>query len=356
MSYNTTMPREQVHIFYVSNMAFVLSILFFLLGSFQFYKNREHLKSKALLVISSILMILVISDFYIILFRYDTSGPGGPVLTHKNWYNRFVENNELGFWERSVKEFENKNDRIIIAAIGDSFTWGQGIKGKRYRFTERLERKLNQTGLQKNVLVLNFGNGGESTSSEINIIRTYLPKIKPDIVFLCYLSNDIRPDDLLINKSIYYSFIDRITQISPTINFFYWKLIGPLKYRDYGVRYFVNIIESYRNAQSLNEHINEIGVCIDEIKKLAATPIFVFMPFPQMWEIFRKDIRDLVYSEIRTAVKLTGTPIIDLTHMEKEYSTIEFQVNSMDAHPNEKMHEIFAETIYKWIIRNALIS
>ena len=36
------MKVNNTNIFYVSNMAFVLSILFFLLGSFQFYKNREH--------------------------------------------------------------------------------------------------------------------------------------------------------------------------------------------------------------------------------------------------------------------------------------------------------------------------
>ena len=88
------------------------------------------------------------------------------------------------------------------------------------------------------------------------------------------------------------------------------------------------------------------------MEKIGSKPIFVFLPFAQMWLLFPKEVREEIYDSINKSVKLTGIPIINLTYIEKKYVPDDFVVNSFDPHPNEKIHEEFAETICNWLLNN----
>ncbi len=133
------------NIFYVLNVMYLLCIVLFIIGAMK-YKD-VNLITGILLSVASLLFIMALFDFYLITFCYETSGPGGEhVISHRNWHNKFVWKNEQGFWERSLAAFEKtdrRNKGLVIAVVGDSFTWGQGIKGNKHRFTEQLEEKLN---------------------------------------------------------------------------------------------------------------------------------------------------------------------------------------------------------------------
>ncbi|MCP4109292.1 MAG: hypothetical protein GY749_27835 [Desulfobacteraceae bacterium] len=341
------------NIYYLSSIIYLLSSFLFIKAAMAREKNNLMCSSRILLGFSSILIVLCFFDLYILNFRHDSSGPGGAVITHRNWYKTFVSNNEYGFWDRNIADFETPDDeRFVIAVVGDSFAWGQGIKGKEYRFTEQLENKLKSVSAKKKIAILNFGRGGADTLAETKIIREFVSKIHPDMVVICYLSNDIETSHLMVGTKQYNTFTNKLSLISPTLNFFYWRWLGPMKYQNSGLTFFANIVEAYRNPESFRKHTDDIQVMIEDVRKIGAEPVFVLMPFPSMWAIFRKDVRELVYTNIRHAVSESGTPLIDLTYIEDKYSVKEFQVNPMDAHPNERMHEKFAETIYKWLVEN----
>ena len=342
------------NIFYFSIVIYLICVFLFLVAA---NKYKDH-KAWSIILLSSASFLLVLSlfDFYLITFRYDTSGPGGEnVITHRHWFNTFVSKNEGGFWERSLAEFNNplkKNNHLVIAVVGDSFTWGQGVEGKESRFTERLEKKLNSASGRERITVLNFGQGGADTFQEIGIVQKYVAKVHPDIVLICYLTNDINVKNPLGNRKYYDTTGEKLSTINPTINFIYWRLIGPNKYKNFGLLYMNNLVEAYKDPETFNHHINDIYKLIEEVRKIGARPIFVLLPFPQMWNLFPKSMRDNIYENIRNLVLLKKVPVIDLTYIEEKYSPGEFVVNSFDAHPNEKMHEEFAEAIYNWFMNH----
>ena len=236
-------------IYYFSVVTYFICSFLFLVGAYKYNKRKS--LSVILLTSASLLLVLALMDFYLITFNYDTSATTGDnVITHRNWYNTYVSNNEWGFWERSIVEFKNppeKHDQIVIAVVGDSFTWGQGIKGKESRFTERLEKKLNSTSGGKKVSVLNFGRGGADTLQEIEIVNKFLSQIHPDMVLLCYLSNDIL---FKCGLEDYDKTWERLSTITPTVNLIYWRLVSSVTFQEVGRQYMEIIVNSYNDADS----------------------------------------------------------------------------------------------------------
>ena len=96
--------------------------------------------------------------------------------------------------------------------------------------------------------------------------------------------------------------------------------------------------------------MDDLSILFQDVRKIGAQPVFVLLPFPHLWKLFPEDTRKDIYSRILQAVSEDGVPIIDLSYMEKKYSLEDFQVNSLDGHPNERMHGEFAEAIYRWLM------
>lgn len=72
-----------------------------------------------------------------------------------------------------------------VAALGDSFTFGQGVD-RMQRFTELLAQ---QTGFE----VLNFGACGYATDQQLLVFETEAVQFAPDVVLLqVFLGNDLR--------------------------------------------------------------------------------------------------------------------------------------------------------------------
>jgi hypothetical protein len=345
---------KNTNIYYLSTVVSLLVVFLLIIGAIK-YQDRK-IASGLLVLTASFLLVLTMSDFYLITFCYDTSGPGGEnVITHRRWYNKFVSNNQYGFWERSVAEYEDstrKKDEIVIAAVGDSFTWGQGLKGTGLRLTEQLEKRLNQTSNGEKISVLNFGKGGADTVQEIQIVDKFVSKIHPDIVLICYISNDVDSDSFITFSNDCGNWGERLSTITPSVNFIYWRLIGPAKYKDIGVKYMKGLVDYYENPVTFTKHMNDLSTLFKDVRKIGAQPIFVLLPFPHMWKMFPKSTRDAIYNRIKTGVTHAGVPIIDLSYIEDRYTLDEFQVNPFDGHPNARIHAEFAQGIYGWLVDN----
>jgi lysophospholipase L1-like esterase len=346
---------KDTNVFYLSVIVYLFCVFLLVIGAAK-YQNFK-VRTAILLSAASLLLVLALSDFYLITFNYDTSGPGGEnVITHRHWYNKYVHNNEYGFWERSLARSGNpqaRKNEVVIAVVGDSFTWAQGVKGKSYRLTEQLERRFKAVPGGKQVTVLNFGKGGADTLQEMQVINEFVSKVHPDIVLLGYLSNDIDSDSFITYSQDYTHTGEQISTLSPTLNFIYWRLIGAAKYRHTGLRYMQGLVAMYNEQKTFQKHMNNLQKLFKDVEQMGAQPIFVLMPFPHMWKMFPQETRNDIYNRIKRAVAEAGVPIIDLSYMEGKYSLEEFQVNPFDGHPNEKMHEEFAATIYNWLENHA---
>jgi lysophospholipase L1-like esterase len=342
---------ETTQIYYLGNLVYLVCAFLLLVGAAKYKESK--VKAGILLSTASLLFVLSLFDFYLITFRFDTYGAGGiNVITHLHWYNKYVFNNKYGFWERNLDRYENPVDRkkqVVIAAVGDSFTWAQGLKGHNLRFTERLEKRLDSVSGGTKVSVLNFGRGGADTRQELEIVEKFVPKIHPDIVLLCYLSNDIL---FRCGAEDYDKTWEMMSTITPTVNFIYWRLIGPATFEKVGGQYMKCILDTYNNPEIFKKHVEQLDKLFNIVKEDGAQPVFVLLPFPSMWTLFPKHARDDVYGRLKTAVAHAGVPIIDLSYLEKKYTLAEFQVNGFDPHPNAKMHAEFADAIYKFLMND----
>jgi hypothetical protein len=328
--------------------------------------------SRTMLMLAMTAVLVSMADAYIVLFRFDTSGPGGVTcLTHRNWHATYVypNTNELGYWERSVAPFlgeRKRSDRLVVAAIGDSFTWGQGVPGQQHRFSDVLQREL-QAESDVPVEVLNFGAAGADTTAETRILDD-VAKVKPDIVLLCYLTNDI---DRYIRfeappTARRSSFERHLVLGSPLANYLYWKLRAPWMYREFGKAYMGALYHAYEDPDTMGRHLKDIDAMIARVKEIGATPVLVILPFPAMWadqgfvsddrgQSGVGDLRGRVYAQVGDRARRLGVPLIEVQSLETEMSLREFSVSSMDAHPSIAAHRKIAQALREGLVEQRVL-
>ena len=94
-----------------------------------------------------------------------------------------VRSNTQGFWD---EEFQiQRNGKARAAFIGDSFTWGMGV-----REGERFSNLI--AGRNPDVECLNFGIPGYGTDQELLLYRHHVRTYQPDLIVLTVYQNDYR--------------------------------------------------------------------------------------------------------------------------------------------------------------------
>ena len=337
---------------YIVNDA-LLAIAAIALTLFAFCRARRHARwGGASLFLASTALIVAVADVYILAFRFDTSGPGwNLVLTHTRWLSTFVQTNEAGFWERPLAPYRHlsADDRYIIAAVGDSFTFGQGVLGAEYRFTNRLHRSL-QDAFGSRVEVLNFGMSAGNTRQEARWIRESVAQVRPDMVIVFYLSNDIQPiEGSDAGVRMRDGMPTRLLLASPIFNYAYWYLFGPLVYGTAGSAQTRNFQLAYRDEERMRQHLNDIDALIDAIRGIGARPALVILPFPHMWAGVNQDVQEQIYARIAGHAQRQGALVLNLAPLEAELPPARFQVNHMDGHPNADAHALIASRLHRWL-------
>jgi lysophospholipase L1-like esterase len=324
---------------------------------------------RGFLLLGTSLFLLATVDVYIIAFRYDTSGLGGiHCFTHHNWYKRYARHNQLGYWERDLTPYLDERrpkGELLIAAVGDSWTWGQGIRGAQYRFGDVLEAELKGKTPQP-VTVLNFGRGGADTNQEREMLDD-AAKVRPDFVLICYLANDIAP--YATNMTPHHVEVSplerRLTLLSPTANFLYWRVRAPHLDHDLGRQWSEAICAAYADPSIMGKHLADVESLIARVREIKAKPIFVIMPYPSMWledaaaanrsGLSKRQLRNQTYEALTKKVQSLNVPVIAAYCIEDEMTLRDFALNPMDAHPNEAANRRMAETMRDEILKQGLL-
>jgi peptidoglycan/LPS O-acetylase OafA/YrhL len=332
------------NLYYAADAFFLAGALLLMFSALLHGKIGHIRTSRGAMIASGVLLSLAFTDQYILNFRYDTSGPGGPLVTQANWRRTFVQNNSLGFWEREIVPRDlSSGSSLRIAATGRSFTWGQGVKGAEYRFTRVLEDLFRANGFQ--ATVLNFAPGW--TPHTI----TAVSKFRPDVVLLCYTMGDLEPLDFLDWGRFRPSYgWQRLSVFNPTANFLVWKLIAPQQYAFFGLALHTDRVLVYTNDVAFKKFIDGINAMADEVRAVGAKPVYVLLPYPHMWGPFKPAVRETVHNRFRQAMAAAGIPMIDLSPIDKEFTSRQFEINPMDAHPNEQMHDLMGHRLYEQLL------
>lgn len=115
----------------------------------------------------------------------------GKALSARLWFSYYWKLNKYGFrdYDYDVRKLVSDSTEVI-ALIGDSFTEGHGVKYPRDRFSDILRKKLPQE------TTLNLGKNGFNTLQEMNLMGS-LP-FQSKWIVLSHFSNDI---DYLLPKT-----------------------------------------------------------------------------------------------------------------------------------------------------------
>ncbi len=295
-------------IYYLSAVLEIIAAASLAVWAFQCHRRLQKRACALLLILSAVGVFFCLSDHYILLFRRETSGPGwASCLTHFLWCREYVASNELGFRERSLKEFlqqraavPGSRRRTLIAGLGDSFTWGQGVRYEE-RFSYIFEAYLRKAFGERFVF-LNFGVGGGATRSETRVLEKSISQVAPQIVMIFYLSNDIEQKMVYCSPPYFerINTLGKLLRFSPTLNYLCWRTVAPISYRKFSTSYYGNVRAAYQDDSHFHRHLLDIKTLLDKSQALKARPIFVLLPFPHMraetgWDgvddIYKKSVR-----------------------------------------------------------------
>lgn len=102
-----------------------------------------------------------------------------------------VKINSLGF--RGPEVEQEKPDGVYrIVALGDSVTFGWGVNDE-HTYIRRLEVELNRQIQGRRFEVINTGHPMYDTVQEHAMLQRHAMALKPDLVILIYVVNDIDP-------------------------------------------------------------------------------------------------------------------------------------------------------------------
>lgn len=325
------------------------TIITCLLTGFKIFKKGISDKKK-ILTISLVIFIMLFVFAYSMFeayFRYVYDEPDGLgfLKVSKKWNERHVVYNNYQFRDRNF-EVNKAEDTTRIAVVGDSLTFGGGIENKDDRFSNILEKKLNESGSK--VEVYNLGRPGFDTEGEIEVYKS-LEHLNFDIVVWQYFLNDIQPPGqstgtpIINTNSQKGKTIKALSDASFFFDFVYWrtsqryqKTFSQLKNAD---------LAQYQNQDLYKSHKESIKNFIEEENKKEIKVVFII--FPLINAIGPNYPATPVHDDLKNYIAENGAQAIDLLPLLKDRDAQTLIASKFDSHPNEVVHAIAAEELYK---------
>ena len=115
----------------------------------------------------------------------------------ENWYinlNNWVRQGlgpSIPF--NQVDDEHTNPNRIKVLAIGDSFAWGTGVTNLNERWQNKLQHELDTRAGYGVFEVKVLGRMGLSTMEEAEVLEDNIDRIKPDLIVIGLVTNDIFP-------------------------------------------------------------------------------------------------------------------------------------------------------------------
>jgi lysophospholipase L1-like esterase len=247
-------------------------------------------------------------------------------------------------------EFEMKPPPGVfrILALGDSFTWGQGVPFDDI-YVQHIERRLNEQRPGR-FEVINAGRGGVNTAWELQYLEETGAEFEPDLVTLQFYLNDVeamRPDEAQSRRAT-----DWLTQPA-----YHSYVLFFLRHRFKNLGRPVDAPVAYANVVTDNER--GWRDCVDALDGFAAfreetgIPVVVIL-FPQPGESYDQANR-IVLGAVEAHCRDIGLPTIDLIgafdHVDPQAQT----VSRIDGHPSAAVHQAVAERVVRALRDRGLV-
>jgi hypothetical protein len=283
---------------------------------------------------------------------YDQSDSLNMTNVSQKWFRRWVRQKPLKFAGREGIPYRDDVDfpthlepgQRHVVFIGDSFTFGHGIRHVPDRFSNRVRERLQQQAPGQ-ILVTNIADAGKDLHwvSEVTdrLIENHLP-VTTLVYVLCL--NDIetfdprhrdqaptnkvrRPPNALLNDTYFFNLLYFRSQ----------QATVP------GVRdYYSHVEESYRGI-AWKRMFGKLMALSQECRDAGMD--FRVVVFPFLHNLGPEYPFREAHGLIVEACRREHIPCLDLLPMLEPHARERLTVNIFDAHPNERAHNLAAEAI-----------
>ncbi len=231
-------------------------------------------------------------------------------------------------------------NRFRIMVVGDSFTYGDGIDAF-WTYPEQLERSLAR---DFRVEVLNLGVDGYASEDVLNVVRRFLPELKPDLVVYGVCLNDFLESGTYQTEPYPFPLPDRLkkkllkrSRVARQVEEWYGALL-----RIVGLRpdFYSELLADFdtrrrrfgRDVAALDSFVTERGL-----------PPMVAMVLDQSPRLDGPGRKLAVAAEER--LRAAGIDTVDSGAFYRRFNGRNFGVSCWEAHPNEEAHAIWASIL-----------
>jgi hypothetical protein len=280
-------------------------------------------------------------EFYFKVF-YAQSDGFRYTLASQNWYDRYWQENSLGYRdvEWTPEELEGKTKVMVV---GDSFVAGSGIADPEARFANQLGRLLGD-----DYVIFKVASPGWDTIDEVTAILEY--PYQPDILVLSYYINDI--EGVAYESGVKRPKIRQdppvwlvpLVRNSYALNFLYWRLIrlGPQKWADI---YWNDWLKKISDDPDIRWRHQQELLFLMEGAASEQVPLFVVV-FPNLTAV--EESRSMT-RPIMDLFREYKVPVLDVSQLLAGRDPAETTVSAVDSHPNEAINLEVAERLYRMI-------
>jgi len=274
--------------------------------------------------------------------------------------SRFFEGETISVNSHGLRnrEIAPKSDKIRIVALGNSCTFGWGMK-ENQTYARQLEKLINADVSLPNVEIINAGIPGYSSLQGQRFFISDIINLQPDIIMLMFGWNDQwaaaenitdrnqqMPSQFIIDLQ---NTLSRLKIYRLMRKIVLWTTEKPLEetlHKDEPITYRVSVNEFYQN---------EAVIC-DTAKNQNIRVLLLTSPIPALEKYYppgRKspmhDYHEAYNMQSRLLATNTKTPLVDLARIFDEYDDLFDNATIDPIHFNSKGHRVAATAIYEYL-------
>lgn len=260
-------------------------------------------------------------------------------ISHQNWLHAHWQDvNAEGY---RTGEFEEANGKKAVLVIGDSFTAGSGLPGRRARFSDRLAVRLGDQWHVHNIAV-----PGSGTRSEAERLEEL--DLDAEALVLGYCLNDIHEAarrhghtyGWVPPASRYPGFLRPLFHYSHFFNYLYARVGYFSEQPDY-----VAYLEAcYADLKVLDDHGHELQRILTWARRKQMPVLAVIFPLMQAPAASRPLTRKALDLFDRR-----GVPAIDVVQYLDSLPAPALIVDPLDPHPSARVHAIVADQVRNYL-------
>lgn len=258
----------------------------------------------------------------------------------KVWHYRYWKLNDQNYRDRNFSQSEMKG-KYKIAFLGDSFTAGAGIKDPKLRFSD-----LTATALGDQYYGMNLGVNGLDTGLELEQLENF--EFQPDLLVYSWYINDIHQAAFKAGLDLgkfEMKGANYRPSLSPfngfyALNYLYWMY----PHHEKGTSYFDFLKAAFAHPLALANHFQDLA----NMKAYCASHQieFVVVLFPWLSHV---SASQFAIQPVAEWLEKENVPYLSLADKLAKFSAGELIVNNNDAHPNEFVHQMVADTLTQFL-------